>query len=84
MLGRVLINSRYLFDSDVLDLGKEAPVIGSKVEGVPCPDLALLGPREMSDLSPQSGPKRTMIRVAEIYDVGLGDYRYAEMDVSLS
>jgi hypothetical protein len=48
----------------VLDLGKEAPVIGSKVEGVPCPDLALLGPREMSDLSPQSGPKRTMIRVA--------------------
>jgi hypothetical protein len=26
--------------------------------------MALLGPREMSDLSPQSGPKRTMIRVA--------------------
>src|SRR5262245_29994001 len=26
--------------------------------------LALLGPREMSDLSPQSGPKRTMIPVA--------------------
>src|SRR5262245_4748163 len=24
--------------------------------------LALLGPREMSDLSPQSGPKRTLIR----------------------
>src|SRR5262252_6577503 len=27
-------------------------------------ELALLGPREMSDLSPQSGPKRTMIPVA--------------------
>jgi hypothetical protein len=26
--------------------------------------MALLGPREMSDLSPQRGPKRTMIRVA--------------------
>src|SRR5262249_10660916 len=24
--------------------------------------LALLGPREMSDLSPQSGPKRTLVR----------------------
>ena len=27
-----------------------------------CRFLALLGPREMSDLSPQSGPKRTLIR----------------------
>src|SRR5262249_62134303 len=26
-----------------------------------CPFLALLEPREMSDLSPQSGPKRTLI-----------------------
>jgi len=24
--------------------------------------MALLGPREMSDLSPQSGPKRTLLR----------------------
>jgi hypothetical protein len=27
-----------------------------------CPLLALLGPREMSDLSPQNGPKQTLIR----------------------
>src|SRR5262245_33903809 len=26
------------------------------------PVMALLGPREMSDLSPQSGPKRSLIR----------------------
>jgi len=26
--------------------------------------MALLGPREMSDLSPQSGPKRTLIQGA--------------------
>jgi len=29
---------------------------------IECQQLALLGPREMSDLSPQSGPKRTLIR----------------------
>ena len=29
-----------------------------------CRFLALLGPREMSDLSPQSGPKRTLDQVA--------------------
>ena len=28
------------------------------------PQMALLGPREMSDLSPQSGPKRTLDQVA--------------------
>jgi hypothetical protein len=27
-----------------------------------CPNVALLGPREMSDLSPQSGKMRTLIR----------------------
>ena len=27
-----------------------------------CRSLALLGPREMSDVSPQSGPKRTLIK----------------------
>ena len=30
----------------------------------PYPSLALLGTREMSDLSPQSGPKRTLDQVA--------------------
>ena len=36
------------------------------------PFLPLLGPREMSDLSPQSGPKRTLIRsplsIARFYE----------------
>ena len=31
--------------------------------------MALLGPREMSDLSPQSGPKRTLIRPRSSSDV---------------
>jgi hypothetical protein len=30
------------------------------------PDVALLGPQEMSDLSPQSGPKRTLIKRAAV------------------
>jgi hypothetical protein len=33
------------------------------------PRLTLLGPREMSDLSPQSGPKRTLIRPRSSSDV---------------
>ena len=33
---------------------------------VVCLDVALLGPREMSDLSPQSEPKRTLIKRAEV------------------
>jgi hypothetical protein len=34
------------------------------------PDLALLGPRDMSDLSPQSEPKRTLIR-SRFYEYAL-------------
>jgi hypothetical protein len=33
--------------------------------------LALLGPREMRDLSPQSGPKRTLIRSLILASGGL-------------
>ena len=37
---------------------RPVPVVVAVHESV----VALLGPREMSDLSPQSGPKRTLIR----------------------
>ena len=34
------------------------------MKSLPCPMMALLGPREMSDLSPQSETKRTLIQIA--------------------